>query len=192
MRHLIFILFLSIMTGLSSCDSTPPVIPAKGAPYEVVVVMDNEIWKSHTGDMIKEALNAPVPYLPQEESSMKYSYTRIEQPQSYLMLLRNVLVVSVDKSQHTKVSLQKDLNVWANNQAVLYLNAPDVNMLEEYLTENKGILVNYFTKEEMRRAGDLLSNSYSQRVMNDVIDKFGITISVPEDITSSKHGEDCL
>ena len=192
MKQLIFILFLIIITGLTSCDSTPPVVRSKGAPYEVVVIMDNEIWKSHTGDMVKEELNAPIPYLPQEESSMIYAYTDPYKLKNYLMLMRNVLVVNVDKSQYTKVSLQKDLNVWANNQAVLYLNAPDVKMLEEYLVENKGNIVKYFTKEEMRRTGELLSYSYSQNVMNDVIDKFGIMINVPEDITSSKHGKDCL
>ena len=192
MRQMIFILFVVIMSGLSSCDSKPTIIRAKGAPYEIVVVMDNEIWKSHTGDMIKEALNAPIPYLPQEESSMKYSYTRIDQPQSYLMLLRNVLVVSIDDRQYTKVSLKKDSDVWAYNQAVLYLNAPDVETLEEYLTNNKGILVNHYTKEEMKRAGEFLSENFSQRVMNDVMSQFGIIINVPENITSFRHGEDCM
>jgi len=192
MRQMIFILFVVIMSGLSSCDSKPTIIRAKGAPYEIVVVMDNEIWKSHTGDMIKEALNAPIPYLPQEESSMKYSYTRIDQPQSYLMLLRNVLVVSIDDRQYTKVSLKKDSDVWAYNQAVLYLNAPDVKMLEEYLTNNKGILVNHYTKEEMKRAGEFLSENFSQRVMNDVMSQFDIIINVPENITSFRHGEDCM
>ena len=192
MKQMFTILFVLLLTGLSSCDSAPTVKRATGAPYEIVVVMDNDIWKSHTGTVLKEELTIPVPYILQTEPSMRYSYSRPEQFVSYMMFFRNILVVNVDKSQYTKVSILKSNDKWAEGQAVLYLNAPDISMLEEYLTENKGLLVNYYTKEEMRRAVEFLSKSYSQRVMDDVKAKFGITINVPEDITSFRHEGDCM
>ena len=192
MKQMTFFLFVIIITGLSSCDSTTTKMQAKGAPYEIVVVMDNEIWNSPTGFAVKEELITPIPYLPQEESTMRYTYSRPNQFGGYIMNIRNVLVVSIDKSQYTKVSLLKQSDVWAYNQSVAYLNAPDVSMLETYLSENKGIIIKHFTNEEMRRAGEFMKYSYSQIVMDNVKSKFGITLNAPEEITKMKDGEDCL
>ena len=192
MKTSVLISLLTLLLGLSSCDSGTMVTRATGAPYEIVVIMDKGIWDSEVGTIIKEELTSPVPYLPQAESSMRYTYTRPDQFDSFLKSMRNVLFVNIDKTQYTKVTLLKSSDSWAVGQSVLYLNAPDAQMVEAYLTENKGVLVNHFTKEEMRRAMEFLSKSYSQRVMNDVKDKFDITINVPEDITSFRHGDDCL
>ena len=192
MKLIIFISLVFLLSGLSSCDSTPIVTRATGAPYEVVIVMDKDIWDSPTGFMIKEELTAPIPYLPETESSMRYTYTKPDQFNSFLKYIRNILVVNIDKKLYTKVSLLESSDNWSHGQAVLYLNAPDINMLEAYLAENKGVLINHYSKEEMKRAGEVLSKFYSQKVMDDVKAKFGITINAPQDITSFKDGDDCL
>ena len=192
MKKIFIIPFVSLLSGLISCDSTTTIMRSKGAPYEVVVVMDNDIWHSQTGTALKEELTSPVPYLPQEESSMRYTYSRPHQFNGFIKYYRNVLVVNIDKNQYAKVTLLKSSDNWAYGQAVLTLNAPDVSLLEEYLSKNKGIIVNHFTIEEMRRAGELLNKSYSTFVMEKVKSKFDISINVPEDINLFKNGENCL
>ena len=192
MKQIIIFLFAVLLSVLSSCDSTPTVTRASGAAYEVVVVMDKVIWESQVGNMVKEELTAPVPYLPEAEPSMRYTYARPDQFERFLKYVRNVLIVNVDKTQYTKVSLLNSSDNWANNQTVLYLNAPEVDMLVEYLTENKGELVNHYTKEEMKRASEFLNESYSKLVMDSVKAKFGITLNAPADITRFKSGKDCL
>ena len=192
MKQIIFISLLSILLGLSSCNSSTTTSRASGSPYEIVVVMDKVIWDSSTGEMVKEELTAPIPYLPEAESSMKITYARPDQFDSFLRYIRNILIVNIDKNQYTKASLLKSSDNWAQGQAVLYLNAPDVSSLEAYLTENNGAIVNHFTKEEMKRGREFLRKSYSTFVMDKVKDKFGITINVPNDINAFKDGEDCL
>ena len=192
MKQVIFISLLSILLGLSSCSSSPTTTRASGSPYEMVVVMDKAVWESTTGEMVKEELTASIPYLPEAESSMRYTYTRPDQFESFLMYIRNILIVTIDKNQYTKATLLKSSDNWAKGQAILYLNAPDVSTLEAYLAENKGVIVNHFTKEEMKRGREFLSKSYSTFVMDKVKAKFGISINVPEDINAFKDGEDCL
>ena len=192
MKQIIIISFISLLTGLISCNSIPTVTRATGAPYEVVVVMDKDIWDSTTGTAVKEELTAYVPYMPEAESSMRYTYSRPDQFDSFLKFIRNILIVNINKNQYTKVSLLKSSDNWAHGQSVLYLNAPDASMVEAYLAENKGVLVNHYTKEEMRRTGEVLSKHYSTFVMDKVQAKFGISINVPQDINSFKDGEDCL
>ena len=192
MKPLVFISFISLFIGLCSCNSGSMVSRATGAPYEIVVVADKVLWDGTVGELIKEELTSPIPYLPQEESAMRYSYVRPDQFETFLRYMRNVLIVNIDKTQYTKLTLLKSSDKWAVGQSILYLNAPDTLMVEAYLTENKGVLVNHYTNEEMRRAREFLYKTYSQRVMDDLKDKIGITMYAPSDITSYRYGENCL
>ena len=192
MKQTFYLLFVLLLSGLSSCDSIPTVTRATGAQYEIVVVMDKDIWDGTTGAMVKEELTANIPYLPEAESAMKYTYARPDQFESFLKFIRNVLIVNINKNQYTKVSLIKSSDNWAQGQSVLYLNAPDAGMVEAYLKESKGVLVNHYTKEEMRRGKEVLNKFHSIMVKDKVKEKFGFTINVPQEITSFKDGEDCL
>jgi hypothetical protein len=85
-----------------------------------------------------------------------------------------------------------EVDKWANGQSVVYLNAPDGKAIEAFLAENPRILVEHYTKEEMKRTRDFLYKTYSPVVMEKVKAKFGITLHAPSDITSFKDSTDCL
>ena len=48
--------FLALFLGLSSCSSGSVQTQATGFAYEVVVVMDSNVWKAEAGEMIKADL----------------------------------------------------------------------------------------------------------------------------------------
>jgi hypothetical protein len=192
MKSIIFITLLSLIVGLSACESGSTTSRATGIAYEVVVVMDKAAWDGTTGTAVKEDLTSPVPYLPQAESSMRITYARPDQFDGLLKYVRNILIVHVDKSSYTKVSMMKESDKWANGQLVIYLNAPDGQALETFLMENPRILVDCYTKEEMKRTREFLYKTYSSVVMEKVKEKFGITLHAPSDITSFKDSTDCL
>jgi len=193
MKNSALIALISLLSVLSSCDSAISVTRATGAPYEMVVAIDNEILHNTTaGALLKEELTSPIPYLPQTESSMKYTYITPERLGGIYKYIRNILVVDIDDTQYTKASLRKGLDKWADGQVILYLNAPDAATLEAYLSENQRLLVDLYTKEEMRRSAEYLQRTYSTVIMEKVRAKFGITLNAPYDITSFKEGEDCL
>jgi hypothetical protein len=192
MKPFIYITLLSLIVGLSACGSGSTTSRATGIAYEVVVVMDKATWDGATGSAVKEELTSPVPYLPQAESSMRITYVRPDQFDGLLKYVRNILIVNIDKSIYTKVSVIKETDKWANGQSVLYLNAPDGQTVETFLAENPRVLVEYYTKEEMKRTRDFLYESSSPVVMEKVKAKFGITLNAPTDITSFKDSTDCL
>ena len=196
MKPFILVSLLSAMIGFSSCNprggGSSTVTRATGGAYEVIVVMDKVAWDSEAGTALKEELSAPVPYLLPAESSMKYTYVRPDLFSGMFKYVRNILIVDINKAVYTKVSLLNETDKWAKGQSVLYLNAPDVKMLETYLSENNRILINYFTKVEMNRTADFLRETYSSTVMNHVKEKFGITLYAPSEIMSQKLGKDCL
>ncbi|MDR0743613.1 MAG: DUF4837 family protein [Tannerella sp.] len=192
MKPFIFTTFLSLIAGFTGCNSGSSVTRATGIAYEVVVVMDKATWDGTTGSAVKEELTSPVPYLPQAESSMRITYVRPDQFDGLLRYVRNILIVNINKSLYTKVSALKEADKWAKGQAVVYLNAPDEEAVETFLTENPRILVEYYTKEEMKRTRDFLYKTYSPIVMEKANAKFDITLNAPSDITSFKDSMDCL
>ncbi|MDR3251696.1 MAG: DUF4837 family protein, partial [Tannerella sp.] len=183
---------MSLLAGLSACNSGSTITRATGKAYEVIVVMDNAVWNETTGSAVKEELTSPIPFLMQSESSMRITHVTHDQFNGLFKYVRNILVVNVDKSMYTKVSFLKEKNKWAVGQSVVYLNAPDGKMIEDYLEENDHPLVTYFTKEEMSRAKEYLLKSYSPLVMDKVKEKFGITLNAPSDMKKCKDTLDCL
>ena len=194
MKPLFFISLLLIVSGLSSCDSRggSSLTRATGIAYEVIVVMDKVLWDSEAGTAVREELTAPIPYLFQAESSMKYTYIRPDQFDGFLKNVRNILIVNIQKDVFTKAALLKEDDKWARGQLVMYLNAPDVPSVETYLSENQNAITNYFTKEEMKRTAEFLRKTYSYTVMEMVKEKYGITLYAPSEIKSFKKGDEGL
>ena len=199
MKLFIYISLITMMLGLSSCDKSPFKVLAKGSPYDVVVVMSNEDWDGKAGEVVKEELATPVPYLLNPESSMKYSHLTHEFFDKHLSNVRNVLLINIDNKLYEKATFHKSSDNWAYEQVVLQLNVPDVETLTNYLTENKGLLIKIFTEEEMRRTRDFLRKTYSQIVYEQAKAKFDIRIYAPNEIkkmfyppTSIENPEDCL
>ena len=193
MKQFIFI-SLALVLGLSSCTTNSQLsgVKAKGAAYEIVVIADRNVWNSTTGNIIKEELTAPVPYILQVESSMKCTYLTPEFFERNGCYVRNLLFVKINNNQFTKVTVQKSLNDFALGQAIVRINAPDTKTLETYLAENKGELLKFYDKEEMRRGKEALEKKHSVIVMDKVNKKFGISLSVPSDIVKVKESEDGL
>jgi len=199
MKPIIYISLITMILGMSSCDSSPITVRAKGAPYDVVVIMDNDDWDGAAGEVVKEELATPVPYLLNPESSMRYSHLTHEFFDKHQTNVRNVLIININKSLYTKATLHKSFNNWALEQVVLQLNVPDIETLTDYLAENQGILIKIYTEEEMRRTKEFLKKTYSQVVYEQSKAKFDITIYAPEDIkkmfyppTSIENPVNCL
>ena len=196
MKPFIFISLLVLVSGFCACDSrsgsSSTMKRATGAAYDVIVVMGETSWNSNAGTAVREELTSPVPYLPQSESSMKITYVRPDQFSGFFTYVRNILIVNVDNTQYTKVTLLREDDKWTSGQLVVYLNAPDALSIESYLLENQRILVNHFTKEEMKRTANFLRGTYSSTVMEKVKEMFGITLYAPSDIKKAKIGDDCL
>ena len=177
-------ILVSLLMTLGSCGSNPTVIRATGTAYEIIVVANQTIWNNDVGTILKEQLMAPVTGLPAPENSMRVSYVQPTNFSGMFTYVRNILMVTVDNTQYTKVSLKSERNRWAQGQVVVNLNAPDETSLYKYLTENQGLIVDFFTKIEMRRMAEVLQTTYSKTVLDKLMDKFDVMLYAPSDIQS--------
>jgi len=128
--------------------------------------------------------------LPYDEPTMKIMYVAPDAFNGMMTYLRNILIVDIDETKYTKVSLRSEKDKWVNRQVVVYLTAPSKEMLTEYLKENRRLLANFFTKEEMDRMGDIYRESYSHTVMEKVKNRFDVRIYAPAEMTFFKDTTD--
>jgi hypothetical protein len=116
----IFLLLFSIVS-LNSCSeeevkrNTGLLPGSTGGSLEVMVVMEDSLWKSSIGSVIIEGLASPMPGMPQEERWYKLIHIK---PKDFNDLLkRSHLVVYVEIDSVNKASILNDF--WAKPQMVL-------------------------------------------------------------------------
>jgi hypothetical protein len=163
---------------------------ATGMMFEIVVVMEPDDWEGEVGKVIKADLLSAIPGLPQAESTMKIMYTSPGQFDGMLTYVRNILRVTINPNQYTKVSLHAQKDVWANGQAVVQINAPDGASIVEYVQAHERILANYYTVMERRRLTAQLEKTYHQPLTRKIEDKFGVTVKVPTTFSACKEDGD--
>ena len=84
---------LLLLIGMGACSSGPALSRATGFAYEVVVVMDQEVWNGPAGEAVKSELASDVPGLPQYEPSLKITYVPPKDFSGLFEYVRNILVV---------------------------------------------------------------------------------------------------
>ncbi|MDR0845480.1 MAG: DUF4837 family protein [Tannerella sp.] len=179
-----------LLLMLGACNSSSLGTNATGMTYEIVVVTDKPAWDSTVGEVLKKELYMDVPGLPQSEPSMRIIHVKPADFNGMMTYVRNILLLNVDNTQFTKVSLKSEKNRWAGGQVVVTITTPDEATLAEYMTEHPGVLVDYFTKMEMERTAATFNDAYSRVVSNKLKEKFDITLKVSTDIVSWKDTTD--
>lgn len=187
--HFIY-LYMLLLLGLGACNSGPVMTQATGFAYEVVVVMDNNVWNNPAGQAVKSELQSSVPGLPQSEPSLKITYVKPKDFSGLLRYVRNILVVKIDPAIYTKVSFSHEENVWSRGQVVVTMTAPSEEAILEYAEKQNYALVDFFVKVEMNRAVEQLQKEYSMVVLEKLKEKFDITLKVPSTFVYYKDTTD--
>lgn len=151
---IISVLFLSL-TACNEKTKKEIMLPnITGKPGEVVVVIENHLWKSTVGDSLKDILLQPCIGLPQEEALFSLVNIPSDNFGRLLKTNRNVIVTKIAYSvPETEIRLKK--NVWAKPQTVLYISAPDTFAFIELIGRNKEKITNIFLTAEK----DILTNN---------------------------------
>ena len=187
------ILFVCMMVGITSCkDGAPIFVNSTGAPYDLVLVMDQAQWKSPIGDEVFNVFNADVPGLPQSEPLFKINYTPPKHFDRIMKLVRNIVLVEINPERYSqgKVSFSRDL--WAKNQLIVKIQAPDDAAMKALLDEKKQYIVDLFVNNELKRVEAILKDGYSKAAYDTVMDVFGVEFRVPQELNKMKRGENFI
>ena len=178
------LILASLFIMLGSCDNNPTGIRATGVFFDIVVVANPVTWNNTAGILLNDELTSSVPGLPQDEAFMRVTYVPTHEFKGMLTYVRNILIVNVDETLYTKVSVKSELNRWTIGQVVVRINTPSESLLVDYLKDNEGILIDYFAKTEMTRMANTLQQSYNIPAMEMLSEQFNIKMNIISEINN--------
>ena len=173
-----------IVAAATACDafrtlSGSPLKTSQGAPYELIVVCEQREWTGETGQALRDALTAPVPYLNQTEPQFDVLRVRAQDFTGMIADHRNILKVVTDPSLD-KIAIGARYDITAAPQIVLTLQGPDDRTLADYLSRNGDKLVDLLENAERNRDVAFARKFGVAGIEKAVRKHFGVEMAVPK------------
>jgi hypothetical protein len=162
---------------------------ASGRPYEVLVVLEDDIWEAPSGRALFNILDTDVPCLPQSERSFRISHTDPKHYDHLMQLFRNIILVNIDKTQYSQTRMRFTRDKYATEQIVLTINTPSQESLKEFCEQHRQEIVDFLTRTEMNRLIKKLEKKHSKTTNDLAWFTFGCHIFAPDELKSYKKGE---
>lgn len=179
-----------VMMLCASCESTFTKPSASGTPYEVLVVMEDDLWNRPAGRALYDVLDTDIPGLPQPERSFQISQLEPKRFNQIVNIFRNIIRVDIDNTQYTQTKMKYARDVYSQPQVVITFQSPNEDDLAAYLKKNSEAIIDFITKMEMNRLiNEELEKKHSTVVSQLAKEIFDCEIWAPKEIKSYKKGE---
>ena len=133
---------IALLMFLSSCGGGPSpggsgtLLPnITGTAGEVLIVMDNNIWREKPGLILKEMLEQEFPALPQPEPLFDVIQISPGAFDELFKRHRSIIIVDIG-SENINPEIRFLENIWARPQLVIRINAGNGDALAKLLTES--------------------------------------------------------
>ena len=180
MRKLsLFIPVLLLLLLVTCKNEKQPLLPKiTGKPGEVIIVIDQHVWDSEIGILLKDLLTQPFEALPQTEPS--YDPVRIASTafNNIFKSHRNIIIAKISpRNKKPRILVQRD--IWAKPQIIINLIGPNDSTTVEYLKENGEKLVNLLNQAEISRTVNNYRKNRAKGIDEYLQEKHQVSISVP-------------
>jgi hypothetical protein len=162
---------------------------SSGRPYEMLVVMDKDMWERPAGRALFNVLDQDVSGLPQPERSFRISQIIPDKFKRGFRIFRNIIDVDIQPI-YTQGKLKYSRDSYASPQMIMTIQAPDEATFEEFVGKNKQVILDFFTKAEMNRQIAQLKKDHNQLASTKVGSTFGCDVWIPSEMERYKQGED--
>ena len=165
-----------------------------GQAGEVVIVIEDQIWKSTT-DTIINILKADVPGLPQSEPM--FDVVRIPNSAFTEIFQRHRNIISCRIASDSTASIKVAHDLWATPQTVIQIVAPSAQAFEQLFSDNREKIVGLLLKAEQDRIIKNYSTFPERQVMDKLAKATGVTMTIPKgytfdmDTTCILNGDTC-
>lgn len=193
MKKSILFALTSLLIICSCKDNVTPFKPvATGAPYEVLVLCNDELWEAPAGRALFRVLDTDVPGLPQPERSFRISQISEAAFSTIFRPMRNIIEVKIDPAQYTQTKYKFTRDKYATSQMILTIQSPNAEAFREYVSQNGQTIINFFTSAEMNRELKELEKEHNTAFNDSVRKKFNCELLIPAGLTGIKSGKDFL
>jgi hypothetical protein len=179
-------IFLSVLLFTISCEA--PVMPLPGVTGkagELVVVMDQNLWKGVAGDTVFNTLTQHVYGLPQPEPMFNVVHIRSDAFTKIFQTHRNIVVANIGEGIQKRIELKTD--VWATPQVVVEISAPNVDEFMEIFGSNANRIIGHVLNMEQSRILKSYDAQLNQGVVLALEEQFALKLTIPNgyDIVAS-------
>lgn len=193
MKRLLTCLLISVIILLTGCTDSGTYAPnVSGAAFEVLLVIDEDVYRTPGGEMMFEVLNSDMPHLPQPEPMFKMSRLPHSMFDNLLKTTRNIVFVRVDSTRYTTGKIQLSRNRWARTQAIADVTAPDAETLRVTLKKDGYRIAEYFIKAERERMMSYYKANINNEALMRTFKQFGCQVAVPTSLNKYSEGTDFL
>ena len=185
-------LLFGVIAIASSCSNEQTIKPSStGSPSELLVVVENNLWKSSLGDSVRSFFSGAVPALPQPEPLYRLVNIKEDEFGRVLKIHRNVLILTIDSSmKQPLVEMRRD--VWAAPQTVIKVSAASLQAIKATFDERKNEFLNYYDNSEIERLQKLYSKSLNLKAAEALKQNFNLSMNIPADYYLAKEKDNFL
>ena len=181
MKHLTILAALATMIFAGCNNVREKVLPQiSGKAGEVVIVIEDQVWKSTT-DTIINILKADVPGLNQSEPM--FDVVRIPNSAFTEIFQRHRNIISCRIASDSTASIKVAHDLWSTPQTVIQIVAPSAQSLEQLFSDNREKIVGLLLKAEQDRIIKNYSTFPERQVMNKLAKATGVTMTIPKGYT---------
>lgn len=191
MKKILYSCLLFACGLLTSCSNNPTLPTATGAAGEVLLVIDEDVFKSNVGDSIIQILNRDVPCMPQSEPMFNISRTNFEGFTSIIKPARNIIMIDAGRT-YSKVKLKTEENKWSKPQAILTIQGPTTQEVADAIGKYKKQIADYFEQAERDRSIKHHLRYNEEDMIHKVQEHMGFYIAVPRNMVRSKKAENFM
>ncbi len=181
MKRILF--YLTLATILCSCGKTTgrTLTSATGSIYEVLIVMNDSLWKSEAGEMVRSVMAADMVCMPQMEPLFNVSQVSFAEYDDIFKPSRNLLLIDVNPNKYTANKIVYKKDYYAKPQAYCRIQSPSREAFETLWQEQGKQVEQFFVRQELERQGKFY-RGYKQSEASQAVDKhFGSEMLIPED-----------
>lgn len=190
----VYTIILAIVAiAMVSCKDTGGYQPnVSGGAFEVLLVIDEDVYRTPGGKAMFDVLNDPVPHLPQPEPMFKMSRLQTSMFDNLLKTTRNIVFVQIDSTKFTTPKIHLSRNRWAKTQAIADVVAPNTSELQTLLENDGHHIQEYFVKAERERMMAYYKSNMNKEAALKANKIFGCNIAVPTSLNKYETGENFL
>lgn len=127
---------------------------AGGAPYELLVLMDDAQWDRPVGRALYEVLDTDLPGVAQPERQFRMTRIAPSNFGNMFKVFRNIVQTDI-QTIYSSAKFKFTRDVYARGQMVMTLQAHDEEQLTAFLQKNGQQLLDFFTRAEFNRQVDI-------------------------------------
>ena len=173
----LFAAFCLMSCGTASSGRLPNPIGSTG---EVLIVMNDYLWRGASGDSIRQYLTEPVWGMPSIEPMFILSHQR--ELSTFFRRFRNILIVNVD-ADFEEARLRMRSNVHAQNQLVFNLDAPSADSVISIMYRSKDIISDHILANGREAIIEDLRRAVAMPIVERLREKFMVDIAIPRSYT---------